>query len=557
MSPERPATDFRALGESCRDGVFVHDTRCITYVNPALVTVLGFYSSDDLTGRPLESIVYPDDLGKLQPPELRLAGSAQPAAELRCVARDGSLLAMEATGSPCEIGGRGGFVVVVRDVTATRDLEDALQRSHEELEVRIEQRTAELANTRATLQLEASGRGRAEVALQEREEQLHQALKMEAVGRLAGGIAHDFNNLLSVLLSYSHIVHLSLPADSPMQEPLREMKLAAERGAKLTHQLLAFSRRQVLEAKIVDPGEVVLGLDNMLRRIVGEDLQLRISRRPDLCKIRIDPNQLEQVLVNLVVNARDAMPNGGRLTIELANVSLDAEHARRHTDLTAGEYVMLAISDTGIGMDEMTMARIFEPFFTTKHGHKGTGLGLSIVYGIVKQSGGDVWVDSERGRGTTFKLYFPAAVGVGDSAPAPAPRALVSSGQQTVLVVEDAPSVLVLIGTILRQAGYDVLEARSARAALALSARHDGPIALLLTDVVMPQTSGPKLAVELQARHPEMRVMYISGYTDDTLQHHGVLSSSVPFLQKPFTPEALLHKMQELLAASRDAAGTL
>jgi two-component system, cell cycle sensor histidine kinase and response regulator CckA len=215
---------------------------------------------------------------------------------------------------------------------------------------------------------------------------------------------------------------------------------------------------------------------------------------------------------------------------------------------------MLAISDTGIGMDEATMARIFEPFFTTKHGIKGTGLGLSIVYGIVKQSGGHVWVDSERGRGTTFKLYFPTADGVSDSAPAPAPRALASGGQNTVLLVEDAPSVLVLIGTILRQGGYHVLEARSARTAMALSARHDGPIALLLTDVVMPQMSGPKLAVELQARHPEMRVMYISGYPDDTLQHHGVLSSSVPFLQKPFAPEDLLHKVQEVLAASRDSA---
>jgi CheY-like chemotaxis protein len=253
------------------------------------------------------------------------------------------------------------------------------------------------------------------------------------------------------------------------------------------------------------------------------------------------------VIVNLVVNARDAMPTGGRLTLELANMRLDAGYARHHPEVTPGEYVMLAVSDTGVGMDKGTMARIFEPFFTTKERDKGTGLGLSIVYGIVKQSGGHVWVYSELGHGTTFKLYFPAAEAAAEPKPAVPPRPISSAGQDTVLLVEDADVVRVLIRTILRQYGYNVLEARSPNEAADISAGYTGSIALLLTDVVMPQMSGPRLAALLQPRRPEMRVMYISGYTDDTILHHGVLSSSVPFLQKPFTPDSLLRKIQEVL----------
>ncbi len=379
------------------------------------------------------------------------------------------------------------------------------------------------------------------------EEQFHQAQKMEAVGRLAGGVAHDFNNLLTAILGSADLVLDSLTADVPQREEVEEIRKAALRAADLTRQLLAFSRQQVIAPTVLNPNGVVVNMDKLLRRLLGEDVELRTVLAPDLAAVKADPSQLEQIVLNLAVNARDAMPNGGKLTIETQNVELDQEYVRGHLSAQPGPYVMLAVSDTGVGMDAATQARIFEPFFTTKEQGKGTGLGLATVYGIVKQSGGWIWVYSEPGHGTSFKIYLPrVAEAVAPAAPSPVPPVSVR-GSETVLLVEDDEMIRKLVQKVLKANGYTVLVAASGGDAERVAGQHEGPIHLLMTDVVMPGLNGREVAQRLTAARAGIRVLYLSGYTDDAIVHHGVLDPGVAFLQKPFTPAVLGRKVREVL----------
>lgn len=379
------------------------------------------------------------------------------------------------------------------------------------------------------------------------EEQLRQSQKMEAVGRLAGGVAHDFNNLLTVIKGYSELMLDELKDADPMKAEVEEIKKAADRAASLTRQLLAFSRQQVLAPKVLDLNQVMANMEKLLQRLMGEDVEFHAVFEPTLGRVKADPGQIEQVMMNLAVNARDAMPAGGKLTIETANVELDENYAREHVGAHPGSYVMLAVSDNGQGMTQQVKQRIFEPFFTTKELGKGTGLGLSTVYGIVKQSEGYVWVYSEVGVGTTFKVYLPRV-----DAPAEAisrKDALQPSyrGHETVLLVEDEDGVRALVRQVLHKHGYTVLEARHGGEAILHCERHKGEIQLLLTDVVLEQMGGPELAGRLAGIRPDMRVLYISGYTDDAIVQHGVLNPGTAFLQKPFTTEALAKKIRQVL----------
>jgi PAS domain S-box-containing protein len=389
-------------------------------------------------------------------------------------------------------------------------------------------------------------RKRAEKALHASEEQLRQAQKMEAVGRLAGGVAHDFNNALSVILSYAQIIVADLKPGDPLRADVEEIGKAGNRAAALTRQLLMFSRQNVVQPRVLDLNHVLADMDKMLQRLVGEDVDLVASRAEALGRVRVDPGAIEQVIMNLVVNARDAMPTGGRLTLETANVTLDEAYAREHVGMTAGPHVMLAVSDTGTGMDAATQARIFEPFFTTKPREKGTGLGLSTVFGIAQQSGGGVWVYSEPGNGATFKVYLPRVdADIEERVTQAFPANL--DGTETILLVEDDDPVRAVAAGILRRHGYQVLPARHAGEALLVCEQHSGTIHLLVTDVVMPQLSGPELARRLAKVRPEMKVLYMSGYTDDSVVRHGVLEAKVAYLQKPLTTEGLARKVREVL----------
>jgi PAS domain S-box-containing protein len=381
------------------------------------------------------------------------------------------------------------------------------------------------------------------------EEQLRQSQKMEAVGRLAGGIAHDFNNVLTAILGYSQMLLADLPEGDQRREDVQEIEHAATRAATLTRQLLAFSRRQVLQPQILDLNGLVENLDKFLRRLIGEDIDLRVRPSPDLWLVSADHGQMEQVIMNLVVNSRDAMPTGGKLTLETANVTLDSQYAQRHIAVTPGDYVMLAVSDTGTGMDEETQARVFEPFFTTKASGQGTGLGLSTVYGIVKQSGGNIWVYSEPGRGTTFKIYLPRESRATEPTAAVRREPTELTGTETILLVEDEDAVRSLAGKVLRGLGYTVLEAAQGREAMEIAARQGSGVDLLLTDVVMPEFSGAELSRYLMGLQPSLKVLYMSGYTDEAIIHHGVLSANIAYLQKPFTPTALATKVREVLSA--------
>ena len=377
-------------------------------------------------------------------------------------------------------------------------------------------------------------------------DQLVQAQKMEAIGRLAGGVAHDFNNLLGIIMGYGEIVHRRLSGEDPLKGKVEQILKAAERASGLTRQLLAFGRKQVLQPKVLDLNIVVSEMDKMLQRVIGEDMELRTIQGPNLGSVRADPGQIEQILMNLVVNARDAMPEGGQITIETANADLDAGYATTHPPTRPGPYVMLAVTDTGSGMDAATQARIFEPFFSTKEVGKGTGLGLSTVYGIVKQSDGFVWVYSEVGVGTTFKIYLPRVV---EEAPLSREeeRHPLLRGNETVLLVEDEPALRELVRETLTANGYSVLAAQGGTEALQIAAAHVGPIQIMVTDVIMPGMTGPKIVALIAQTRKAMKVLYMSGYSDESVTRHGLVGPGKTFLSKPFGPEVLLRRVREFL----------
>ena len=412
-----------------------------------------------------------------------------------------------------------------------REANQALKKAADTLEQRVQERTNELRTT---------------------EQQLRQSQKMDAIGRLAGGVAHDFNNILSVIISLSDVVQEDLPPDSPLKNDLQEINKAGVRGAALTKQLLMFSRQQIFEPAIVDLDALITSMDTMLQRLIGADVGLVTLKNRRLGRVRADGGSLDQVIMNLVVNARDAMPRGGTLTIETANLVVDEHLASQHPDLAPGPYVMLSVSDTGVGMDRATQSRIFEPFFTTKEKGKGTGLGLSTVFGIVRQSGGAVWVESEPGRGTTFRVCFPRIDGV-DAPQLPPPSLETLGGDETILLVEDDDQVRFVASGILRRLGYRVIEARNPGEALLYAERAKESIELLVTDVVMPQMSGPELARRLSLLQPDLKIICMSGYTDDSAVRHGLMEANVAYLQKPITPDSLASKVRAVLDTARRA----
>jgi len=379
------------------------------------------------------------------------------------------------------------------------------------------------------------------------EKQLTQAQRMEAVGILAGGIAHDFNNLLTAIMGYGELMKMDLEKNDPHYHYNDEIMKTANRGSTLTHQLLAFSRKQILQPNVLSINDLVKNLERLLNRLIGEDIELVTKIDPDLGAVRADKGQVEQIIMNLAVNARDAMPQGGKLTIETANVFLDENYGRTHLDVPPGSYVMVAVSDNGVGMDVTTQAHIFEPFFTTKTMGQGTGLGLATVYGIVKQSGGHIWVYSEPGQGTTFKIYLPR---VAETVSPIEPKTFAATqlrGSETIMVVEDDNTLREVIARGLKKFGYKVLAAANGGEALLLCEKRKGPIQLLLTDVVLPQMGGRELAERLVDLCPDLKVLYMSGYTENAIVHHGVLDENVGFLQKPFKVNAMVQKIREVL----------
>ncbi len=495
---------YRTLVEGVRDIIFALSPEgTIASLNPAFETITGL-RREEWVGQPFERLVHPEDL----PLALELLGRVvrgelRPASQFRVRTAKGDYRVGEFSATPQLHEGRlVGILGIGRDVTERVQLE----------------------------------------------QQLRQAQKMEAVGRLAGGIAHDFNNILTAITGYADLLLEDLGATDPRRQDADEIHKAADRAAGLTRQLLAFSRQQVLQPTVLEVNKLVSDLEKMLRRLLGEDVELGTRLAPTTGRVKADPGQLEQVIMNLAVNARDAMPNGGKLTLETGNVDLDEAYAADHYPGRAGPFVLLAVSDTGIGMSEETQAHMFEPFFTTKEKGKGTGLGLATVYGIIKQSGGFIWVYSEVGHGTTFKLYLPRVEELAERAsqPAQAP-ARAARGTETVLVVEDEAPVRSVARQVLERHGYTVLEAPSAEAALDIATRYSGTIHLLLTDVVMPGLNGRELASRLATLRPDARVIFMSGYTDDAVTRHGVLEPGSTYVQKPFTPDAIARKVREVL----------
>ena len=380
------------------------------------------------------------------------------------------------------------------------------------------------------------------------EAQFIESQKMEVIGQLAGSVAHDFNNMLAVIMSYSDLITVQLAPDSPLQKFTEEIRHASERAAGLTRQLLVFSRKQAVQPVVLDLNDAVKDMDKMLRRLIDENIEMTIVHGNRLGRVRADPGYVGQVLMNLAVNARDAMPNGGRLTIETRNVRLDKDHVRAHPGATPGDHVLLSVSDTGIGLSDEVKARLFEAFFTTKPKGKGTGLGLATCHTIVQQSGGHIGVDSEIGKGTTFKIYFPRVDSPMDLAARTTPTAQLPRGTETLLVVEDEPSVRDLAGRVLESLGYKVLSASNGQDALQMAREHQGPpIGLVITDVIMPLMGGKVLAESLHRTYPDLKVLFISGYTDDAFAQHLTLEPEIAFLPKPYTPGILAHKVRELL----------
>ncbi len=493
---------FQAIFQASRDGILVEDDGQLSYANEAAARLHGYGDPSEMMGKPLSAFQMPEDSVRMREyGRRRVRGESAPTVyPFRARHRDGSPIDLEASVSVCRVGSKDYIITVLRDLSERKNLE----------------------------------------------EQLRQAQKMEAVGRLAGGIAHDFNNLLTVITGYADLLLDSPRTDEVSRRLIAEVKRAGERAASLTQQLLAFSRKQVLQPQVLELNVVVAEAQRMLRRLITEDIELFTDLDPQAGLVKADPGQVDQVLVNLAVNARDAMPRGGRLSIATRSTELDVEYARRNPEVLPGPYVMLVVSDTGCGMSEDVRARIFEPFFTTKEQGKGTGLGLATVYGIVKQSGGHIDVESALGRGTTFRIFLPRveaeAASADNARSIKAPR-----GTETVLLVEDEEGVRSLAREVLRASGYNVLEAPDGEAGLAVCRQHPGPVHLLLTDVIMPRMNGSELAEHLQTLRPQTRVLYLSGYTDDALGDKGVLDPDVAFLQKPFTTAALAQKVREVL----------
>jgi two-component system cell cycle sensor histidine kinase/response regulator CckA len=503
---------FKDLFDEAPVGYMALDTEArITEVNRTELAMLG-YTAEEMIGQPIWKFVVEEEECR-QSIMAKLSGSMQPGKVFERTYRrkDGTTLP-----------------VLIEDAFL-RDAKGRITGIHSIIQDVTERKQAE--EEKAALQ-----------------EQLRQSQKMEAIGQLAGGIAHDFNNLLTVIKGYSQLSLLELKEGDPLWGNLQEIQKSAQRATDLTRQLLAFSRRQILDFKVLDLNMLLQDLDNMLRRILGEDVELIYGLVEDLGKVKTDPGQFEQVILNLVVNARDAMPSGGKLIIETANVELDETYARTHIGATPGHYVMVSVSDTGYGMSSEVKEHIFEPFFTTKEKGKGTGLGLPTVYGIVKQSGGYIWADSKLGCGTTFKIYLPRVEEEASFFHRRDDTNFVPCGNETILIVEDEPSVLRLAVQVLLKQGYTLLEAVNGEEALHIvQEQDDKKINLLLTDVVMPQMGGKELADQLKTLHPDIKVLYISGYTDDAIVHHGVLEPGTNFLQKPFSPAALTHKVREAL----------
>jgi len=494
---------YRALFEGAAEGILVADleTRRFRYANRAVCNILG-YTEEELTQLAVADIHPKESLDHVVAEfEAQTRGEKTVAPAIPCLRKDGTVFYADVATARAVIDGRPCNIGFFTDVTERRQLE----------------------------------------------EQLRQSQKMEAVGKLAGGIAHDFNNILTAILGYSELLERRFAEGDPARREVAEVEKAAQRAASLTRQLLAFSRQQVLEPKVMNINRLVAEMDRMLRQLIGEDIDLVTSLDASLGNTKVDSSQLEQVVLNLALNARDAMPHGGKITIETANVDLDENYARQHVTARPGSYVMLAVSDTGCGMDAETQSRIFDPFFTTKPMDKGTGLGLSTVYGIVKQSGGYIWVYSEPDRGTTFKVYLPRVESDVDEVKPADLESETTGGAETILVVEDNEGIRTLMGEILQMNGYTVLKASGGAEALELAARGEQPIHLTITDVVMPGVDGRELAKRLAIVRPDLKVLFMSGYASDAVLHNGIVEEGTPFLQKPFTPESLARKVRRVL----------
>jgi PAS domain S-box-containing protein len=505
MDTEREhESSFRLLFMNNPLPMWVYDLETLQFleVNDATIAHYGYTRKEFLALR-IADIRPPEDLPRLLEDLATPRPSQQQSGPWRHRRKDGALITVRIISHTLTFADRRAALVVAEDIT-----------EHKQLEAQV-------------LQMQ----------------------KMESIGRLAGGIAHDFNNLLTVIIGNTGMASELLPPNHPALEDLQAIQAASQRAAGLTHQLLAFARKQILEPRVISLNGLIVDMDKLLRRLIREDIELVTLPAADLWQVKVDPGQIEQVLVNLVVNARDAMPNGGQLTIEMRNVVLDDSYIRSHISIIPGSYVMLAVSDTGVGMSPEVQARLFEPFFTTKEPGKGTGLGLATCYGIVKQSGGNIWVYSEVGHGTTVKVYLPRVDELAESS-AVADEATHLLGTETVLLVEDEPAVRALAARVLRNLGYLVLEAINGTEGLSVAQAHTGHIDLLLADVVMPEVGGKSLSEQLTSQYPNMKVLFMSGYTDNAIVHHGRLDEGVVFLQKPFTPAALARKVRAVLDAT-------